>query len=139
MFHRIAFMIMKTKRILIAFILVMTATWHTFGTRTTLNANAVEAPPIIILPYNPDIPGIPREQVFCPFTAYLRNNCVVLECNASLGTASIKLISTAGDNYTTVIDTDDAVSLIPISGNTGSYILYMTISSGALFVGSFDI
>ena len=94
---------------------------------------------IVIIPdeYNPS--GNPRGPVFNPFTAYRMNNTVVLESDTSYGQVSITLVSTVGDYITTVFDTADSSILIPISGNAGNYTLLLTDSTGAQFIGTFEI
>lgn len=52
---------------------------------------------------------------------------------------TVSLTSTAGDNYSTTFDTEDGAILLPISGNTGSYTLQITTSSGTRYVGEFSI
>lgn len=65
--------------------------------------------PIVITPEEPNTPeGTPRGPVFNPFTAYLYSNQVVLNCSTSYGDVNVSLVSTAGDNYSTVFDTANA-------------------------------
>ena len=74
-----------------------------------------------------------------PFYAELENGNVVLGSFSYYGTVEISLTSTAGDNYSTVFDTVDGTILIPISGNTGDYILLITTASGLEFIGEFSL
>ena len=94
---------------------------------------------IVIEPGDDTPPDDPRGPVFNPFTAYRMNNTVVLESDTSYGLVSITLVSTVGDYITTVFDTADGSILIPISGNAGNYTLLLTDSTGAQFIGTFEI
>ena len=94
---------------------------------------------IVISPVDTNASGIPRGPVFNPFNAYRLNNTVVLESDTSYGVVNVVLVSTAGDYYTTVFDTEDGFVLIPISGDSGDYSLLITDLSGAQFIGTFDI
>ena len=95
--------------------------------------------PVVIEP-DPSNPNEdPRGSVFNPFTAYLYNNQVVLNCSASYGYVNVSLVSTAGDNYSTVFDTSDGFILITVSGFAGEYTLTLTSESGQGFVGHFEI
>ena len=94
---------------------------------------------IVISPVDTNAPGIPRGPIFNPFTAYRLNNTVVLESDTSYGLVDVTLVSTAGDYYSTVFDTEDGFVLIPVSGYFGDYSLLITDLSGAQFVGYFVI
>ena len=93
----------------------------------------------MVNPISTDIPGTPRGPVFNPFSAYRINTTVVLASDTSYGLVSVTLISTAGDYYTTVFDTEDGSILIPISGDPGDYTLLLADSNGKTFVGYFEI
>ena len=86
-----------------------------------------------------DPDGAPRGPVFNPFTAFHFNNQVILNCSTSYGDVDVTLVSTAGDNYSTVFDTADGFIIIPISGLAGEYILTLTCESGQVFEGFFDL
>lgn len=75
------------------------------------------------------------EQV--PFQAYIVNSYVILSCASSIGNADVTLTSTAGDDYETVFNTAFGSILIPISGNAGSYRLYIVLTSGQSYYGEF--
>ena len=94
---------------------------------------------IVILPPTTSPEGAPRSPVFNPFTAYLNGNAVVLNCSAPYGNVAVTLVSTAGDNYTTVFDTEDSSILIPVSGLSGHYTLLLTTASGSQFIGEFEM
>lgn len=94
---------------------------------------------IVILPPVISPEGAPRSPAFNPFTAYLNGDVVVLNCSASYGNVAVTLVSTAGDNYTTVFDTEDVSIIIPVSGLSGHYTLLLTTASGSQFIGEFDI
>ncbi len=94
----------------------------------------------IIIILNPDAPiGAPRSPVFNPFTAYLNGDAVVLNCSTSFGNVAVTLVSTAGDYYTTVFDTEDSTIIIPVSGLSGHYTLLLTTASGSQFIGEFEM
>lgn len=94
---------------------------------------------IVILPPVISPEGAPRSPAFNPFTAYLNGDAVVLNCSAPYGDVAVTLVSTAGDYYTTVFDTEDGSVIIPVSGLSGHYTLLLTIASGSQFMGEFDI
>ena len=94
---------------------------------------------IVILPPATSPEGAPRSPAFNPFTAYLNGNAVVLNCSASYGNVAVTLVSTAGDNYTTVFDTEDGSVIIPVSGLSGHYTLLITTASGSQFIGEFEM
>ena len=81
----------------------------------------------------------PRTPANNPFTAVLYDTYVLLGCLGDYGDVSVELTSTAGDNYSTSFDTADGAILIPVSGNTGYYILSIITQSGQEFVGEFNI
>lgn len=96
--------------------------------------------PIVIAPEEPNTPeGTPRGPVFNPFTAYLQGNNVVLNCSVYYGDVVVVLVSTAGDYYTTVFDTSDGSTVIPISNLSGDYTLCLTDASGMQFIGEFNV
>lgn len=95
--------------------------------------------PVVIGPDPSNPNGDPRGPVFNPFTAYLYSNQVVLNCSTSYGDVNVSLVSTAGDNYTTVFDTADRIIFIPVSGFAGDYSLTLTSESGQVFVGLFEL
>lgn len=130
---------MKAKQILGLSILIMVV----FGFCNSLRVAATASPdgdgPIIII-INPDDPiGEPRGPVFNPFTAYLQGYNVVLNCSVYYGDVVVVLVSTAGDYYTTVFDTSDGSTVIPISNLSGDYTLCLTDASGMQFIGEFNV
>ncbi len=94
---------------------------------------------VIIRPRESSPSGAPRGPVFNPFTAFLQNNNVILESDSSFGLVNVVLISTAGDYYTVVFDTEDVSIQIPVSGNSGYYCLCLTTESGMEFYGEFNM
>ena len=104
-----------------------------------LSKGARDGETIVISPIDNNASGIPRGPVFNPFTAYRLNNTVVLESDTSYGMVNVVLVSTAGDYYTTVFDTEDGSVFIPISGDSGDYSILITDLSGTQFVGYFVI
>lgn len=103
------------------------------------NSGSNDPEQIIIVQSSTIPPGSPRMPAYNPFYAELENGNVVLGSFSYYGTVEISLTSTAGDNYSTVFDTVDGTILIPISGNTGDYILLITTASGLEFIGEFSL
>ena len=109
---------------------------------SSFKKNAYQQPgedQIIIRQRPGELEDDPRGPVFNPFTAYLYNNQVVLNCSTSYGDVDVSLVSTAGDNYSTVFDTADGFIIIPISGLAGDYTLLLTDSLGIHFTGEFEL
>lgn len=106
---------------------------------TLLSKEAKDGETIVISPIDTNATGIPRGPVFNPYTAYRLNNAVVLESDTSYGMVNVILVSTAGDYYTTVFDTDSGSILIPVSGKSGDYSLMVADCFGAQFIGTFSI
>lgn len=82
--------------------------------------------------------GAPRSS-FNPFFAYEDGTCVTLGSMSPCGDVSVTLVSTAGDYYQTVFDTEDLQIVIPISGETGHYTLTLVTERGLVFKGEFDL
>lgn len=97
---------MKAKKLLFVVILMVTITRSLFTVTAAMTPVADGDTPIIIQPYDPTASGDPRGPVFNPFTAYRLNSTVVLESDTSYGLINVTLVSTAGDYYTTVFDTE---------------------------------
>ena len=92
---------------------------------------------IAIIPYSTGPVGAPRTPVFNPFFAWKEDNTIWLGCSTSYGDVDVELVSTAGDYYQTVFDTDDDMILIPISGENGYYTLTLFTEFGIPFIGEF--
>lgn len=112
---------------------------------TSLPLSGVEDPteiPVIIV-YNPGNEGLDlgRSQSQQVFFAEYNDiwSSVVLSCVDECGDASVTLVSTAGDWYQTVFDTEDGYIIIPVSGDSGHYTLTIVTSDGATYVGEFDL
>lgn len=95
---------------------------------------------IIIVPIPATSEG-PRTPVNHPFVAELMENpnSVLLGVTSPCGTVSVRITSTAGDDYATYFDTTDGAILLPVSGNAGDYTLTITVPGGAVYVGEFSI
>lgn len=122
-----------TARVLAAILLAL------LNATAVFSNNSKDGTVILIEPRNDAHVGEPRGPVFNPFTAYRLNNTVVLESDTSYGLVNVTLVSTAGDYYTTIFDTEDGSVLILISGNSGNYSLMIADTSGTHFVGTFEI
>ena len=105
-----------------------------------MSASQQNGETIIIVQCPPTSEG-PRTQVPNPFVAVLMNGGtnVCLSATSPCGTVSGSITSTAGDNYTTYFDTSDGSILLPISGNTGYYLLSITMADGIQFKGEFTV
>lgn len=95
--------------------------------------------PILIHPVPSEIPDAPRMPAYNPFFAELMNDYVILGAPSAIGTVSVSLTSTAGDNYSTCFDTSDGAILLPVSGNAGYYTLTIITADGTHYVGEFTI
>ena len=132
---------MRKKTLLLSSLLIATVSLLKMASCPTLYSEPLGQTtiPVVIEPA-PSTPNEdPRGPVFNPFTAYLYNNQVVLNCSTSYGDVDVTLVSTAGDNYSTVFDTADGFIIIPISGLTGEYTLLLTDSLGVHFTGEFEL
>lgn len=103
----------------------------------TLNSN--DEHDITIEPSTNDPFGAPRAPAYNPFFAYEDGTCVTLGSMSPYGVVSVTLVSTAGDYYQTVFDTEDLQIVIPISGETGHYTLTLVTERGLVFKGEFDL
>lgn len=92
---------------------------------------------IVIRPTIP--PGAPRSIVINPFSAILIDGTVQLFCDVPYGTVKVNLESISGDTISTYFDTTSGCLTLPISGNTGYYMLRITTISGQEFIGEFGI
>lgn len=101
---------MKSKTKILTVVLLVTAGLLKMATCPVLYSEPVgqEIIPVVIGPDSSNPNGDPRGPVFNPFTAYLYSNQVVLNCSTSYGDVNVSLVSTAGDNYSTVFDTANA-------------------------------
>lgn len=81
----------------------------------------------------------PRAPAYNPFFAYEDGTCVTLGSMSPYGVVSVTLVSTAGDYYQALFDTEDVQILVPISGATGHYALTLVTEGGLVFVGEFDV
>ena len=103
------------------------------------NSGSDDPKQIIIVQSSTIPPGSPRMPAYNPFYAELENGNVVLGSYSYCGTVEISLTSTVGDDYSTAFDTADGTIRIPISGNTGDYILLITMATGLEFIGEFSL
>ena len=128
---------MKTNTIL-SFLCCLIVTAASFNPKAlAFDNNACGDNTIIIHEVSNDLPGAPRSIV--PFSAEYDDllNSVVLSCVDDCGEVSVTLVSTAGDWYQTVFDTEDGSIIIPASGDSGHYTLTIVTSDGATYVGEF--
>lgn len=132
---------MKSKTKIHTVVLLVTAGLLKMATCPVLYSEPVgqEIIPVVIGPDSSNPNGDPRGPVFNPFTAYLQGNNVVLNCSVYYGDVVVVLVSTAGDYYTTVFDTSDGSTVIPISNLSGDYTLCLTDASGMQFIGEFNV
>lgn len=94
---------------------------------------------IVIEPSTSEQPDVPRTPSFNPFFAYEDGSSVTLGSVSPYGDVAVTLVSTAGDYYQTVFDTEDGQVIIPISGDAGHYSLTLVTERGLVFEGEFDL
>lgn len=111
-----------------------------FSIQESVSALSQRGKTIIIVPFPSTSEG-PRNPANSPFIAELMNGntSVLLGATSPCGTVTVHITSTAGDDYSTSFDTSFGDVLLPISGNSGSYLLTITTSDGHYFVGDFTI
>ena len=95
--------------------------------------------PVIIVQIPTEEPDTPRTPSFNPFFAYEDGSSVTLGSVGPYGDVAVTLVSTAGDYYQTVFDTEDGQVIIPISGDAGHYTLTLVTERGLVFEGEFDL
>ena len=120
-------------------IILLVASMVTGTSAIIKNASLKESEPIVISPYPANPIGAPRAPEVIPFFAELLNGYVILGSTTPCGTVSVRITSTAGDDYSTNFDTSDGAILLPISGNPGDYTLSITTPAGTHFIGEFSI
>lgn len=131
---------MKTQTILkLIFTLFILLTTATISDAVAIGHNDGEGEEIIIIQHPGDIGGGPRSQGQTLFYAELVYDMVSLDCNSPCGTVYIRLFSTNGDSHETIFDTSDRSTIIPTSGNSGYYYLMITLESGVIYYGEFQI
>ena len=96
-------------------------------------------PPIIIYQDPIEANDNPRSLVDNPFFAELSTFGVVLGSSESIGTVSVRITSTAGDDYSTYFNTSIGMILLPISGDAGDYIISITTPDGIHYIGEFSL
>ena len=128
---------MKKSLCLLPVILAVSAL--TGNSREPHTLEVSENPPILIIPIPSEIPDAPRMPAYNPFFAELMNGYVILGSSSAYGTASVTVMSTAGDDYSTCFDMSEGAIILPISGEAGFYTLRITTSGGLQFVGEFTI
>ena len=93
--------------------------------------------PIIITQEHDQLLGPPRTSI--PFFAEYSDDYVLLGASISCGTVAVRITSSAGDDYSTNFISSMGMILLPISGDSGQYLLSLTTSDGLRFVGRFTI
>ena len=123
----------KTPRTLLAVLLVTCLFQHVDTLAKTPDGDEI----IIVRAEEGLPPNPPRTPDFSPFFAYHYEEQIILYSSASLGVIDVKLVSSAGDYYTCVFDTENGNILLPISGESGEYLLQLTTLSGIRYIGKF--
>ncbi len=120
---------------------VALVTFGVFSGSEKLSASSAGGHTIILVPKPTTPQETPRSPEKTPFIAEWMDgfNSVFLGATDPIGTVSVQIISTAGDNYSTNFDTSDGAILLPISGNAGYYTLTIIATDGTHFVGEFTI
>lgn len=94
----------------------------------------------IIIKQRPDNPiGGPRSSSQTVFFASLEDYYVLLGSYTPCGDVDVTLSSTAGDFYTSVFDSQNGTTILPISGNSGHYTITLITEQGQIFDGEFYI
>lgn len=101
------------------------------------SVSSKEGTPIIIYQKPDDSVAPPRSDN--PFFAELSDYGVLLGSSDSIGTVSVRITSTAGDDYSTYFNTSTGMILLPISGDTGDYLISITTPDGIHFIGEFSL
>lgn len=99
----------------------------------------VQDGPIVIIPKPTHPEEEPRSPIYNPFSAFLEDDYVILNSSVSYGIIDVELVSTTGDFYQTVFDTEDGSILVPISGNSGCYTITLITTSGQVYEGQFIV
>ena len=128
---------MKTFRTLSLSIALMMASLLSLNAGVSSNVSSTEGTPIIIYQKPDDSVGPPR--TVNPFFAELSNFGVVLGSSESIGTVSVSITSTAGDDYSTYFNTSIGMILLPISGDAGDYLISITTPDGIHYIGEFSL
>lgn len=87
----------------------------------------------------PDYEEAPRSLSYNPFYAEYHSSNVYLSSTSSIGTVSVEVTSTAGDNYVTFFDTSEGEIILPVSGDPGYYLLRITVSADEHYIGRFEL
>lgn len=113
---------------------------NSVGVQPVVSCNEPEGHiPILYKPDSNELPDTPRIPSFNPFFAYEDGSSVTLGSVSPYGDVAVTLVSTAGDYYQTVFDTEDGQVIIPISGDAGHYSLTLVTERGLVFEGEFDL
>lgn len=127
---------MRTKKILLLLCsLIIAASFTGLASENNTLLNDGESITIYQVPQKPI--NAPRSVV--PFYAeyYDLMSTVMLGCSDSQGDVTVTLVSTAGDWYQTVFDTEEGMILIPASGESGYYTLTIVTSDNTTYQGEF--
>lgn len=130
---------MKTKHIIILSILLLIALIPSlimYGSNYRIRVNDG---PVVFYRDSLEIDPIPRTLGICPFYAEYYSGNVYLSSTSSIGTVSVEVTSTAGDNYVTFFDTSEGEIILPVSGEPGYYLLRITVSADEHYIGRFEL
>ena len=84
--------------------------------------------------------GILRSPAFVPIDAYVSNAMVYVDFLNDLGEVEIELTNiTTGDSVNETIENAIGWIVISFSGDSGSYQITFTLSSGAKYSGEFEL
>lgn len=122
---------MKRKKLFLTLVVIFATLFSAQG------ALMFDPEDIDVKPLPPPSTDPPRSLSFNPFYAQLDGTCLLLGSTSSCGEVTVLLVSTAGDYYPVIFDTEDGEITIPISGNTGHYVITLTDGSGNQFYGEF--
>lgn len=122
---------MKRKKLFLTLVVIFATLFSAQG------ALMFDPEDIDVKPLPPPSTDPPRSLSFNPFYAELDGSWLLLGSSSPYGEVDVILTSTAGDYYPVTFNTEDRTLFIPVSGNSGHYILLLTVEDGGQFYGEF--
>ena len=96
--------------------------------------------PTVVVIVNSDIGNGPRSQSSVPITACVISDTIYLSFSSDLGEVDVVLEeSSEGVILQTSVDSSTLSAIIPFSGAPGEYYITITLPSGAVYEGQFEI
>lgn len=126
----------KTKKGLVIGMMLLSL----FGIIARVTAHVKESNPVIDITKKPTGSGTrPRSIDDVQLFAVVCDTYVQVYSDSNIGEVDVLLVSTAGDYYSTVFDTQDGSIILPISGDAGTYTINVTTPDGQEYEGEFEI